>query len=1328
MNIFSGTQLRSFAAQNEFSFQLQVEPSTSSGISEIGFSGIEDQFSFFYLESGNIFDLNGKHVWSYNPRDIISISGNIFVDSINYFINDQAICLHSSGRNKYYDSFYVKTTKSQSLSYDLNIEGFPPSYQFYFPNSVMFGQEITGYIQNNDILEKTFQIFTGEVFNQNVTYSLNSFEKKFISGGESGAIVLSPILSSDQTLLERTPANLDIFLNTNFGPILNPVIFELYPSPIYYIELITGYTGATGLIENFTYGKYYSYELRTIYPTDQNISILLENISGHTGELIYRDFDVSGNVVGNISKFIYGFDYITGFGTGTGVSLIRDFYGNFFTGVWLEAFSIFQLATGNVNYNYNLLFSGGSGFGPAIKGTKITGLGFTTSPNEIESFILGSRLLTGIGTGNLTGNWGIIFQNSTGEAITQENKFFTGDLFLNTNEQIASGGPLNLEDPNQQLIYINTGNNLTINYQITDSGLKSLNTGILYSQVTGVQLKNIIPFNTLEDFNISGLTFASENSGLAQNLFYNNQNFWYTSPSTTTGYVDFSFSKFSENDKKIVTHYSVEVDLNCNYYPYIFSIEGFNNYSEVPTVLDTRTGENFYFTRERFFELKNTGNFNIIRFKINSGLFWPHRDFVINSQFGIKISRLKYFNGNFISGSFKALNINDNISNNKFIDLNAENGNIFTSYDTGNSWGQKAESLPWVGIDMTYNGEIQSAIASGGYIYVSYNSGETWAEKAEERSWRKIAISKLDGRYQFAITNRSGFFSSNSGLSWSVLQNLSLSSSSELTSNAISENGQYLAACSNNGFLWYSFNFGANWINGDSPSLNWSDIAMSTDGQILTAVVLSGNSFASNAGRIFRSFNGGLNWSPVTTSPVNQRRDWAAVSMSYDGKYQIAIEKSSTGFLSIDSGLNWSPINLTGLDWQDIVMSYSGNFITAIEDMNKIKVSINSGQDWSAKEEARPWRAVAMSKDGLIQSAVAQPPYVEIFSSNNVISDNSYKAFNTGDAALISGFNDNFFLTYKSANPIDKDYNYFYIKFVDGFIPSRIVLQKSLDNINYTNVYQKNLNINKIETGNMVINSGTQYFKWSFDPALSCENINTSSDRLDPIILNINKDQIKICGTLSGNQPNYYTINNSSKLLISNIGFTTYDSSNSSIFNLQTGFYFSSGVDTGQYISSGLINNNFLLFNLLTTLPKKTLTKLDSGIYNIQIQPTGQDIIDYELVLFSADLDQCLAMVENAGFDISGKNLNGMYSISNRYNTSGTWNSRKYYENQGKEKSIWWDGNAWVLGGGKISDTDPNNYTYVYASGNENVIAPYFVSTWVAQVGRPNPNVYRNCI
>jgi hypothetical protein len=277
MIITSGIQYRSFAAQNEFSFSFDVVNSISSGVSQIGFSGDENTLPIFNFKNGNIFDLNNNYIWSYNPREVVNFSGNIGSGYINYFINQRPICLFSPKlNNSYYDFFYIKNSGGE-IEYNFYIEGQIPNYNIIFPQSGFLGQNLTGLIQNTEEENRrSFKIFSGNVFNENTDYEIQSFPLFVISGNQSGQIILKPEFAENINITETTPSQLNLFLNTNFGNIQNPISFDLIPAPIYFIDLLTGYTGGTGLIDNFTFGQFYNFELRTIYPDPLDITILIK--------------------------------------------------------------------------------------------------------------------------------------------------------------------------------------------------------------------------------------------------------------------------------------------------------------------------------------------------------------------------------------------------------------------------------------------------------------------------------------------------------------------------------------------------------------------------------------------------------------------------------------------------------------------------------------------------------------------------------------------------------------------------------------------------------------------------------------------------------------------------------------------------------------------------------------------------------------------------------------------------------------------------------------------------------------------------------------------
>jgi hypothetical protein len=320
MIINSGIQYRSIAAQKEFSFSFDVTASNSSGISQVGFSGDSGILPLFDLKSGNIFDINQKNIWSYNPREVVTFSGNIGSNYINYFINDNPICLFSPKNNEYYyDHWYIKVNNS-SLDYNLSIKGDIPKYGFIFPDSIYFGQNISGFINNNDITKKSFKIFSGTLFSNNIDYEINSLPLFIISGNQSGQIILKPDFSENISILSPTISNLNLLLNTNFGNITYETSLNVIPAPIYYLELFTGYTGATGITgstgipgSGISYRKTLSGSSNTSseggYETfSENVSNKAEYIAIHgtvfqKGEL-KKTYIVLTKVVGEVSQVL----------------------------------------------------------------------------------------------------------------------------------------------------------------------------------------------------------------------------------------------------------------------------------------------------------------------------------------------------------------------------------------------------------------------------------------------------------------------------------------------------------------------------------------------------------------------------------------------------------------------------------------------------------------------------------------------------------------------------------------------------------------------------------------------------------------------------------------------------------------------------------------------------------------------------------------------------------------------------------------------------------------------------------------------------------------
>jgi len=139
----------------------------------------------------------------------------------------------------------------------------------------------------------------------------------------------------------------------------------------------------------------------------------------------------------------------------------------------------------------------------------------------------------------------------------------------------------------------------------------------------------------------------------------------------------------------------------------------------------------------------------------------------------------------------------------------------------------------------------------------------------------------------------------------------------------------------------------------------WSDIAMSSDGTIQTAVARNGY--------IYISTDSGDTWIAKETI-----RTWRSVSMSSDGKIQTAVGPDDFIFISTDYGNNWTP-KLLGTQSYSVAISPDGTKQTAVSNLGQIYISTDSGDTWISKESDRYWNSIAISSDGKIQTAVAGP-------------------------------------------------------------------------------------------------------------------------------------------------------------------------------------------------------------------------------------------------------------------------------------------------------------------------------------------------------------------
>jgi len=341
------------------------------------------------------------------------------------------------------------------------------------------------------------------------------------------------------------------------------------------------------------------------------------------------------------------------------------------------------------------------------------------------------------------------------------------------------------------------------------------------------------------------------------------------------------------------------------------------------------------------------------------------------------------------------------------IQLIGSNSRLVLSVDYGITWVQKGYgSVPaaLVGVAMSSDGKVQTAVggASAGHIYTSIDYGNTWTQRDSSRSWIHVAMS-ADGKRQTAVAggtygNDHIYTSTDYGTTWTPntvsgtadaavtttntkLTDTRLSiTANSFISDVVSCNGKTMTVKSNdtNSFTGLSWSGGGNPGNGHAWSLSgrpWSGVTMSNDGKVQIAVIYGG--------AIYISVDYGVNWAARGVG-----RNWYGVAMSADGKVQTAVAYSGFIYTSYaDSITNGNVViselsgagdkrSLLSVDQMQLSQLHGGAYFgrVGIEE-NQWNLS-NFGNVWTPRDSSRAWNAVAMSSDGRIQTAITGDVYV----------------------------------------------------------------------------------------------------------------------------------------------------------------------------------------------------------------------------------------------------------------------------------------------------------------------------------------------------------------
>ena len=259
-------------------------------------------------------------------------------------------------------------------------------------------------------------------------------------------------------------------------------------------------------------------------------------------------------------------------------------------------------------------------------------------------------------------------------------------------------------------------------------------------------------------------------------------------------------------------------------------------------------------------------------------------------------------------------------------------------------------------VTMSANGQFLAACVNGGGIFISLVAStavSTSSSLTVSGATSTGVLTYQDG--SSAMSAQTPLDYSTLGAAWTV-QPVIAGPSGVWSAVAMSTTGQYIMACLNVGYIWYSSNYGESWLSGggySSSGLAFTAIAISATGQYGVAAV--------NAGSIYYSSNYGVLW--TTTGLANST--WTSVAASASGAYMLATAASGYIWYSSNYGTTWTQSGSVLAAWSAIAISASGQYAIAVVNGGYIWMSSNYGVMWVQTGSASyNWSSVAISASG----------------------------------------------------------------------------------------------------------------------------------------------------------------------------------------------------------------------------------------------------------------------------------------------------------------------------------------------------------------------------